>query len=187
MRRAWPLGVQLNLLLLLIIVPFLGAVAYQYRSDVAQARGSAREQLRLIARAVAADANADLAHVQDLLASMARRPLIRAVDASRCDPFLEQFARLHPDWSNAGVVDRAGRLVCSVEPYRGKGLYAVADRSLFLDEVLRTARPVISRPFVGPLTGHRVVVLAQPIRGEDGMRRGFEAMINMDEAMRPKG
>ena len=37
MRRAWPLGVQLNLLLLLIIVPFLGAVTYQYRSDVAQA------------------------------------------------------------------------------------------------------------------------------------------------------
>ena len=50
MRRAWPLGVQLNLLLLLVIVPFLGAVAYQYRSDVAHARENAGEQLRLIAR-----------------------------------------------------------------------------------------------------------------------------------------
>ncbi len=173
MRRAWPLGVQLNLLLLLIIVPFLGAVAYQYRSDVAQARESAREQLRLIARAMAADANSDLAHVQDLLASMARRPLIRAVDASRCDPFLEQFAQLHSDWSNVGVVDRAGRLVCSIEPSHGKGLYPVANRGLFFDEVLRTGRPVVSRPFVGPLTGKWVVILAQPIHGDDGALRGM--------------
>jgi len=173
MRRSWPLGVQLNLLLLLVIVPFLGAVAYQYRSDVAHARRNAGEQLRLIARAVAADANSDLAHAQGLLAQIARRPLIRAVDASRCDPFLEQFALLRPDWSNAGVVDRAGRLVCSVEPYRGKGLYSIADRSLFFDQALRTVQPVISRPFVGPLTKQWVVVLAQPIRGEDGTVRGL--------------
>ena len=172
MRRALPLGVQLNLLLLLVIVPFLGAVAYQYHSDVARARENAGEQLRLIARAVAADANSDLAYVQSVLAQIARRPLIRAVDASRCDPFLEQVARLHPDWANVGVVDRAGRLVCSVEPYGGKGLRSIADRSLFFDQVLRTGQPVISRPFVGPLTKRWVVVLAQPIR-ENGTVRGM--------------
>ena len=173
MRRSWPLGVQLNLLLLLVIVPFLGAVAYQYWTDVEQARENAGKRLVLIARALAADANSDLVHAQDLLRLMARRPLIRAVDSSRCDPFLEQFAQLHPEWSNAGVVDLRGRLVCTVEPYRGKGLYAIANRGLFFDEAVRTGRAVISRPFLGPLTKTWVVVMAQPIRGADGSVRGL--------------
>ena len=55
MRRALPLGAQLYLLLLLVVVPFLGTLGYQYWSDVSAARESAGEQLRLIARAVAAD------------------------------------------------------------------------------------------------------------------------------------
>ncbi|MGA8004618.1 MAG: PDC sensor domain-containing protein, partial [Burkholderiales bacterium] len=161
MRRALPLGAQLYLLLLLVVVPFLGTLGYQYWSDVAAARESAGEQLRLIARAVAADVDSDLAEAQGLLALMTRRPLIQAVDPARCDPFLDDFAQLHPDWSNVGVVDLAGRLVCSVRPYRGEGLYSIADRSLFFDQALRTGEPVISRPFVGPLSKRRVVVMAQ--------------------------
>ena len=94
MRRSLPLGAQINLLLLLVIVPFLGTLAYQYWSDVKLARENAGERLRLVARAVAADANSDFADVQDLLALMARRPLIRAVDPARCDPFVEQFAQI---------------------------------------------------------------------------------------------
>ena len=173
MRRSWPLGVQLNLLLLLVIVPFLGAVAYQYWTDVEQARENAGKRLVLIARAVAADANSDLAHAQDVLRLMARRPLIRAVDPTRCDPFLAQFAQLHPEWSNAGVVDLKGRLVCTVESYRGKGLYAIVDRGLFFDEAVRSGRAVISRPFLGPLTKTWVVVMAQPIHEADGSVRGL--------------
>ena len=172
MRRALPLGAQINLLLLLVIVPLLGTLGYQYWSDVTLARENTGEQLRLVARAVAADTNSDLADAQDLLGLMARRPLIRAVDAARCDPFLEQFAQLHPDWANVGVVNLAGRLVCSAERYRGSKLFAIEDRSLFFDQVLRTGRPVVSRPFVGPLSKRWVVVMAQPIRDDAGAVQG---------------
>ncbi len=173
MRRALPLGAQLYLLLLVVIVPFLGTLAYQYWHDVALAREDAGERLRLVARAVAAEVDSDLAQAQALLAPLARRPLVRAVDPARCDPFLEEFARLRPDWSNVGVVDLAGRLVCSVRPYDGDELYAIADRSLFFDQSLRTGRPVISRPFLGPLSKRWVIVMAQPIRDDAGTVRGL--------------
>ena len=172
MRRSLPLGAQINLLLLLVIVPFLGTLAYQYWSDVTLARENTGEQLRLVARAVAADTNSDLADAQDLLGLMARRPLIRAVDAARCDPFLEQFAQLHPDWANVGVVNLAGRLVCSAERYRGSKLFTIVDRSLFFDQALRTGQPLVSRPFVGPLSKRWVVVMAQPIRDDAGAVKG---------------
>ena len=173
MRRSLPLGAQINLLLLLVIVPFLGTLAYQYWSDVKLARENAGERLRLVARAVAADANSDFADVQDLLALMARRPLIRAVDPARCDPFVEQFAQLHPDWANVGVVDLAGRLVCGAERYHGSKRFAIADRSLFFDQTLRSGRPFVSRPFVGPLSKRWVVVMAQPIRDGAGAVNGM--------------
>ncbi len=173
MRRSLPLGAQINLLLLLVIVPFLGTLAYQYWSDVTLARENTGERLRLVARAVAADANSDLADAQDSLGLVARRPLIRAVDPARCDPFLAQFAQLHPGWANVGVVNPAGRLVCSAERYRGSKLFTIVDRSLFFDQALRSGRPLVSRPFVGPLSKRWVVVMAQPIHDDAGAVSGL--------------
>ena len=96
---------QLLLLALAAIVPVAGAVIYAVVDASRASLAQEEDQLRDIAADVANEVATRLAENEQLLSRLAERPLVRAVDPRRCDPFLAEFARTNPDYTNLAVRD----------------------------------------------------------------------------------
>ena len=112
-----------------------------------------------------------LAQAEHVLARLAERPGIRALDRAHCDPALGELMQFQPAYANVLTLDAGGRLVCSaagVVPGRNAG----PDPRFYFNEVLASGRFTVGKPAQGFITGRWVSTLAYPIRREDGSISG---------------
>jgi PAS domain S-box-containing protein len=165
----------LALLVLVVAIPLLLAVGYVVRQQAQGDEGEARVASEAVAQLVAARIDAIVAESRNALSTLARRPRVQAVDGSRCDPFLQEYAALAPRAANVGVVSLDGRVVCSAVPQPG-GTPADVNRASWFEQALATEEFLAGEPFVGPITGRWVSVLVEPIRSPAGDLRGFLAL-----------
>ncbi len=161
-------------LLLVAIIPYLAIIGFQTATRHAADLDRADETARVFARHTASRTEQFLSDSRGVLERMAQRPLIQAVDASRCDPFMSDYLALHPRIANVGVVDRTGHVICSAMPQPGGNPASVLKTGWFR-AADATNSFVVGEPFVGPITGRWVSVLAQPIQ-RDGRLVGILAM-----------
>ncbi len=97
---------------LLVSAPLLGLLVW-HTYDHTQDEVTAMEESALDrARLVAADTSRVLNESRDVLATLAARPLVRAVDPTRCDPSLAAHVSMDADFASIIVFDPAGRRVC---------------------------------------------------------------------------
>src|SRR5437763_16211988 len=96
MRRRWSVRAYLWLLLLAVAVPCASVLIYSLSADAQYGRAQAEATAMSLAQLVAGHISEFLGEAEQLAATLAQRPAIRAVDANRRDPVFDQFLALHP-------------------------------------------------------------------------------------------
>jgi len=168
---------ELALLVAVLAFPLVALIGYglydRTRDDLAASEATAR---RL------SESNADrvseyVAGLRATLEAIARRPLVRAMDAKRCDPRLADLVDLYPRAGSLIVVDREGVILCSSRPLPRDRVVRIADEELLsamlADPRFRVSRPIVSRVSA---TGNWIVSAVHPVFGEDGALVGTVAM-----------
>ncbi len=170
--RTMSIRKQLLLLVLAVLLPMVAAIAYTIYNNAQQRVAQARSAARVLAVVVAADVSRVVATNRDLLIQLGKRPLIRAVNGSRCDPVLWEFHELFPRSANMTTIDIRGEAICSAVPQPG-GKNVMVDQAPWFKRSLMENDLVVSDPFFGPITGRWVTVLTYPIRDDAGKKTGF--------------
>ena len=163
------------LLLLLVAaftVPALALLGLSMYGNIQQRVAETKSAARVLSVVAANDVSRVIQSNRDVLAQMAKRPLIQAVDINRCDPVLWDYRKLYPKSANVAVVDAQGVAICSAVPQPGGKPVSVAKVEWF-QRVMQEDRFVVGKPFIGPITGRWVSVLAYPIHGEQDQLVGM--------------
>lgn len=167
-----PIRTQLLLLVAAVALPFGGLLTYlnvdRAENDLATASAAGRS----VAQAAANDVERLVADARMQLETLALRPLIRAVDPARCDPLLADLRPLDPAYANVGVIDPAGRVVCSGVPLSGGQPVSVAAGAGF-QSAMASGTFTVGPPLLGPITHRWVAVLFVPLRAPDGSLHGL--------------
>lgn len=104
---------RIVLLALAILLPAIGMLAWLLADYLRQAREAAYANVRILATATAADVERFLRRSHGVLDRLAARPLVAALDPTRCDPLVAEFVAINTDFASLGIRGAAGHVVCS--------------------------------------------------------------------------
>jgi diguanylate cyclase (GGDEF)-like protein/PAS domain S-box-containing protein len=172
MKSILTIRTQLFALVAAIALPMVGLLVYSIYDNAQQRVVGAKLTAHMLATATASDVNRVLVSNRDFLVQMAKRPLIRKMDAKQCDKVLWDFRALFPKSANMTVIDMSGTAICSAVPQPGGKPVSVAKAPWF-KKSLEQDGLVVSDPFFGPITGRWVTVLTYPIHDDQGKKIGF--------------
>jgi len=161
---------RIILLLVTVLLPVAGLLAWVLHDDVRRARDSANEKVRMVASATAADLRRVLDQYQSVLARMSALPMVRALDPAYCDPRLSDYLALSPAAVGHALWDAHGKLVCRY----GTGLVAPenADRPE-VEAALSAGGFAASALRVDDGRGRQLAALSYPVRDEAGKDVGL--------------
>jgi C4-dicarboxylate-specific signal transduction histidine kinase len=152
-----------------LLLPF--AIAAMWASE--QTRLERADEVRAQATAIASTAkaylNQYLSGVDSLASVLERYPDVVALNRAGCDRLFAGILHDQPLILNIGLTDTHGTL-------KGSGLAVppqlVQPPRSYIADVVRTGRPVVSELVKGQLSGKPTIVLAYPVRGQDGAVNG---------------
>ena len=156
----------LLLLVLAIAVPLVAVLGAAIYVDMQKTVNQTKAALRAVALTVAGNTGRKIAGHRQTLERLAERPLVRQVDAARCDGILQDLLKLNPDFANATYTTSAGIAVCSAVPQPGGKPVNVGNTPWF-QRFLKEQRFIVGEPFFGPITGKWVSVLSAPIWNDE--------------------
>jgi signal transduction histidine kinase/ActR/RegA family two-component response regulator len=165
---------QLAGLAVVVALPLLGAIAYTARTAHEDAGAAAKRTSSQLAALTASSVQEFIDDAHAELAVLAARPLVRRLDAARCDPFLQEARRLNQYAANVTTVDVKGQSVCSSLRAPPGGLPSVAGVEWF-ERVRRSGRFTVGDPFRGRISHRLIAVLALPIV-DGGRLTGYVTM-----------
>lgn len=165
-----PIRAQLLLLGLAVGLPAAGLFAWHAYETSASLKESAFARVSVLARGTADQLDNFLSEQEGVLARVAARPLVRALDPKRCDPALLEFASLNPDFLSMGLRDATGRLVCTSN--RNPIRIERPGQSRWFDEGIQMPGLSAGDATPHPL-GRWISVLTHPVRRDDGMVAGL--------------
>ena len=175
MRRpsSWPIRGQIGLLIAVLAIPFLALLALQAVSEFEEHRQAAADRMAVVARAAASEQEQFLSRTATLLASLARRPGILAMDGSRCDAIFGEFLQPDRAFTNLVLADADGRVVCSA-------LHLADARAVRLPrsvmeavrKALAAGELAISQPEIGFISGRWAIAAVHPVRDVSGRGLG---------------
>jgi diguanylate cyclase (GGDEF)-like protein/PAS domain S-box-containing protein len=171
MPNSWPIRRHLFALVLAIMLPMAGLLLYSLQAGVRSSLAEASSTTLTLAQLAAADAQRFVQDSGTLLAGLAQRPKVRALDPANCDPILHDFNEFLPQFANLAIADQAGRVVCSAHPQPGGKLASVVGAT-WLNQVKSANRYVAGQPHIGPVSGKWVAVLAYPTQDDEGRFTG---------------
>ncbi len=173
--RGRSVGVELALLVVIVAVPLGGLIAYllydSARRDEAHAAGLAMQMAVTTADRTARYVDTARAALE----SVARRPLIRAMDPEHCDPHLADLREAYGHATNIVVIDLEGRIICGATPPPRGTVVRAADMSL-LEAMAAAPRFRLSKPIIGIISKRWTIAAAQPVLGPGGKLSGIVAM-----------
>ena len=175
---------QLVLLVLAVALPLCALLGWAIYRSAQDEVASANRLVRDLARITAQDTAKFIDDTARSMEQMARRPLVRALDAGQCDPALGDVSTLNPNFVNALTFDAAGRLTCSALPVP-PGAAAIPLPQAMREQLRAGNRVALGRPEVGPVSRRQVLIMGVPIRGEDGQAIGTMVFSVDNEALRP--
>ncbi len=162
---------RIGLLTSAILVLAGSTVAWLLDADLQRRREAAADEVRILASDHAADLQRLLDQTEGFLSHLAARPLVRALDPRNCDPLVEEFAQLDPQYVGIAIRDAAGRNICS---FVQNPLIRMTEAEFpWFGGALRQNRFSASPGFVGPATGRYVSALTYPIRNDAGEPTGL--------------
>ncbi len=178
----WGLGrrsirFQLAVLVLVAILPaFIASIVHLLHEREADGR-LALDQVRLVADDTASRLQLSLDNYASTLALIADQALIKAMDPGVCDPLINSFVRLNPEFVTIGTRDLQGRPICTFRP-DPPSAEQVQQFSWFA-QALASDGFHAGDVFLAPLAKRWVTVLSAPIRDTGGARIGL-ALLPLD-------
>jgi PAS domain S-box-containing protein len=106
-----------------------------------------------------------LSGTETMLAAIARRPMVRAMDPGRCDPVFTDLFSMTTGYANIVQTDRHGRLVCGTFVSKEPLSFAGAP---WFERTVSSGAFAVADPHIGPILGRPVVGAAVPVRNEAG-------------------
>jgi signal transduction histidine kinase len=161
-HRGPSLSALLAGLVLVTAVPLVVLIGYDTVRLTEIRVSEANALVQGVAKATASQVQGFLEERQRLAQLLARRPLVLAVDASKCDPMLAEVAALHEELRNIAVLDLDGQMVCAAHPG-----FHVPVSALELDgQPIGLVGPPVAAP-AGP-----TMALTYPVSTPGGERAG---------------
>lgn len=161
-----PIRTQLLVLVLGVLLPGVGLVAYGLHDRLNEVRHRAEQQLQALAHDTAGRIDVVLQQRAELMARLAERPLVRALDAQHCDPALGDVVALQTDFLTLAVRNRDGEVLCASRPI---ALPADAVRALpWFRDGLASGSFAAGGAFARPPDGNWVSMLTQPVHNAVG-------------------
>lgn len=139
----------------------------QYRTDEQEAARSAYS----LAQLTADNMEGLLADASYVMSKIAQRPGVRNDSGQGCDQIFEQFKDLYPQFSNLSKADRTGYIVCSAMDQPRRTATFVGD-AVWYKRVFSAKKFTVGPPYLGPVTGRVVAVLAHPLFDDAGNMTG---------------
>jgi two-component system cell cycle sensor histidine kinase/response regulator CckA len=167
----WTLRRQLLVFTLAVAAPLLVLVGLGAQELSAQAASNARAEAANLAGLAARHVAEELDELQDLAATLASRPRVRALDPAGCDPLLADLVQLDPQLLNALTVRADAAVVCSVRHAAPDA--RVSDASVALD-----GRP--SDVFWGRFSHRHLSVVAVPLRSPSGADGALRLVLDLE-------
>jgi PAS domain S-box-containing protein len=170
------LSLQERLVILLVaaILPLAALTVWFSVRDMESDTGQAQAQLQFAASLIAANQDQVVESTQRLLSAISAMPMMRSPDRKACGKYLEALLGIYPIYSNLGIVDLQGNVICHA---RGRRDFSLADRPYFT-KALAERRFVMGAPAIGKISGRFVVPFGQPVF--DGDRITAVAFVALD-------
>ena len=154
------LRARLIVLTLALVIPFFGLIYYSAHQQRVATSAEAQQSALQIARLVAANQQQVIEGARQLLTTLAHFPVVQYGEPAVCGAFVRQLHDHYARYTNIGVSDAKGNLICSAVPLSVS--INNSDRSYF-------RRAVATRNFavgdyqVGRVTGKATINFAYPI------------------------
>ncbi len=155
-------------MLLLVLagsVPFVIVVGLSIYHDIQQTVATTKTSLRTLAQFMVGNTGSMVGDARLTLERLAQRPLVRQMDARRCDPVLPGVHQMIPGFTNISYANREGLMLCAAVPPQAGRQVSFAQMAWF-QEAMKEKRFTVSLPYRGPITGKWVVVLGAPVLNE---------------------
>ncbi len=170
------LSIRTTMLIVVLaaLLPAWGLLGWQQAQERADETMHARDKIRLLAEGTAVRLDRLLGDYEIILQRVAERPLVRVLDARRCDTAIESYAELNPDFAGMALVKADGSVLCS----RRAGL-PLPDAVLlapWFKPAMASGKFSASGPFRGRQSGQWLVALTNPVRDASG---GVTAVVMM--------
>jgi C4-dicarboxylate-specific signal transduction histidine kinase len=157
----------------ILVVPFAISAAYSANRTRIEREDEVREQARSVAATVASYLTQYVAGLDTVALVLSRHPAVLALDRAQCDPIFADILKREPLLSNIALIDPRGNLKGTGLP---SSLPSIAVSPTFLDEIVRSGKPVVTTLVTGPISGKPAVVLAYPVRDQAGTLVGVLAL-----------
>lgn len=154
------------LLVLVVLLPATGVVAWFLAAQKEQARAGAEAEVRQLANGTLTALQLILGDQQAVMQLLAERPRVRALNADDVDPGVAEYVQLHREFNTLTVRDREARPVFSSRPNPNTPEQFGAFP--WFKEGITSGGFLASDAFQGTLTKRWVTVLTQPVRDERG-------------------
>jgi PAS domain S-box-containing protein/putative nucleotidyltransferase with HDIG domain len=158
-------------LVLAVALPAIGLVAYNIIDATNEARGAAYSQVRALASETASKLDLILRDNEAMLARLAERPMVRALNARNLDPIVRDFVEIYPELNNLGIRDRNANNIYSFRP-NPSSPEAVWGFSWFR-EGIKSNKFTAGNAFHGRLSKRWVTVMTFPVRDDTGAVSGL--------------
>jgi signal transduction histidine kinase/ActR/RegA family two-component response regulator len=164
--RGRPVLFELARLAVVVALPLIFVIAFLLLDAAQRDLEHATDDARRFAEQTAARSERFLADFRATLEAIARRPLVRAMDAEHCDPALSTLRELNPRAGNIIVADAEGWILCAATPPPGGQRIRIIDLDLH-QAVMRDGTFQLSRPLIGRISKVWTVTAVQPVRLAD--------------------
>jgi C4-dicarboxylate-specific signal transduction histidine kinase len=148
-----------------LLLPFAILAMWASEQTRLERADEVRAQATAIAETAKAYLNQYLSGVDSLASVLERYPDVVALNRAGCDRLFAGILHDQPLILNIGLTDAHGA-------FKGSGLAVppqfVQPPRAFIADVVRTGRPVVSELVTGVVTKRPTIVLAYPVRGQDG-------------------
>ncbi len=171
---------RLIFLFILGLIPCVGLTLYgnieQRRQSLTRAQESAFQSATDFAEIIGFMVD----QTRQMLKALAQEPAIRSLDEKLCSQFFSEKYLKHgfPIYSNLGLLNLQGQLVCSV--FSNSGLVALSDQSYF-NAITETKKFSIGIDLTDAQSGTRALFMGYPVLSNSGSVRGAVfSSLNLD-------
>jgi len=164
---AWSIRTYLLLLVFAVATPLGALVGYEIYRDMQQSVAHAKSSLRTLAYTMVSNTDDKISSARKTLEHLANRPQIMQLDATQCDPILQEMQQLNLGYVNTGYINMQGELLCSGLPKTTANQRVQFGNTAWFKSLMQTQRFTVGHPAVGPVSGKWVSILSYPIRNAE--------------------
>ncbi|MFA5663186.1 EAL domain-containing protein [Castellaniella sp.] len=162
---------RILLAILVATVPAMAGMGYYVVRQYHALLDGGHRQAETLIQFVAAYDKALIDDAQQLLAALSHSPVLRHRRWDECSDYLTRLVTHLPTYTNLGMVDASGQVLCSAWPDTEPMRQHLGDRAYF-QAALVSSGVVTSNFVLGRLSHHPVMVLAQRIQDDAGQVTG---------------